>query len=126
MKLEELNAVPLITEDLVAELFGDTSDQEMVDMQKEIWSGIRRDLPKEIEQIRELAGNGSELFRKLCHRVAGYVGSGGLGRCCEVLRAIEYERVPPEEVLVLLDTLPELARESIEAMEERFPHLRLE
>lgn len=124
MDASTLRNTPLINEELVAELFGDTSDADMVEMQRELWAGIRRDLPREIEEIQEKAGEQfGEEVRRLMHRVAGYAGSGGLQRCCETLRSLEYGKLSQEEAGPALSSLGDLAEESIRTIEGRFPHL---
>lgn len=123
MKLADLDRIPLVSEELTSELYGDISDPEMLEMQKEIWAGITRDLPKEIQQIQALAKAGGEDYRKLLHRVAGYVGSGGLGRCCEALRALEYNKLSENEEAELLASLLRLSEESQKEMLARYPHL---
>lgn len=124
MTLQELAALPTVNEELVVELYGDTSDPDMVEMQTELWEGIKGDLFRELDEIGALWNqdpNGE--VRRVMHRVAGYSGSGGLHRCCEALRAAEKERVDAADVPEALEMARNAANEAITQIETRYPHL---
>lgn len=124
MNLHDLANLPVVNLELVAELYGDTSDAEMVEMQQELWQGIKTDLFRELHEISELwSRDTGEEVRRIMHRVAGYSGSGGLQRCCEILRAAEKSVIPASEVSEALKMATVSAREGISQIEERYPHL---
>lgn len=124
MTLAELSALPVINEELVQELYGDTSDQEMVEMQVELWQGIKADLFRELEEISRLwQSDPNGEVRRIMHRVAGYAGGGGLNRCCEALRGSEKEAIAAEDVSAALAIARAAAEEGMTLLELRFPHL---
>jgi hypothetical protein len=124
MKLHDLANLPVVNQELVAELYGDTSDAEMIEMQQELWQGIKADIFRELNEISELwSRDPGEEVRRMMHRVAGYSGSGGLQRCCEILRAAEKMVIPADEVPEALQIAAASAREGISQIEERYPHL---
>lgn len=124
MTLQQLASLPVVNEDLVSELYGDTSDPDMVEMQTELWQGIKTDLFRELEEISQLWQKGpGEEVRRMMHRVAGYSGSGGLHRCCEILRAAEKAMLDAADVPAGLVMATEAAREGISQIEARYPHL---
>ena len=125
MKASDFETIDLVSMDIAAELYGDTTDPEMVDMQKELWGGIRGDLLKELDEIiAASAGSIGEEVKRTMHRVAGYSGSGGLQRCCELLRALEHGKIPGEEVSTALQLARSAAVEGMGEIESRFPHLK--
>jgi HPt (histidine-containing phosphotransfer) domain-containing protein len=115
---------PVIDEEVVNELFAVGEDAELVEMQKEIWGGVRADLVRDIEEVRGLllAGN-REAGIKLVHRIAGYTSSAGLSRLSRSLRAVERAEVPDGSVDAFLQEVQTMAGPHLKEMEARFPHL---
>jgi hypothetical protein len=120
-----LHDCPSIDEEVVVELFGDSEEPELREMQIEIWSGVRKDFPVDLEEARKLLRDGEiETGKKLVHRIAGYTSSSGLSRVSRCLRAVERAEVPEDKIDQFLAETAVMAGENMTEMEARFPHLQ--
>lgn len=120
MEVTPHSSFPLLEEALGDELFASQEDREVVEMQREIWKEIRRDLPIDLRGLERVSA--AELKKHL-HRIRGYAATASLLRLSEILKAWETSSDP---ALMTADFLPEAIRASecsIKEIEQRYPHL---
>lgn len=122
--MNDFSAIPLVDDEITAELFTEDADPDMSQMQQELWQGVRRDLLRDLQSVRAefIAGNLEEA-RRLAHKVAGYSGSGGLKRVGVVLRKLQHGEIPDEEFLSTLDEIVTWSKAGMDEIEARYPHL---
>lgn len=114
-------SIPLINEELSAELFTPVDEPDYTEMQKQLWTGIRGGL--ETALLSAIASPADALQSNL-HRIRGYVSTAGMQRLERVLK--DWETQPAPETLANEFGVVALnvAQLSLAAIEEKYPHLR--
>lgn len=114
-------SIPLINEELSAELFTAVDEADHTEMQKHLWNGVRHGLDQD---LRSAIASPPDTLRSNLHRIRGYVSTTGMQRLAEVLRDWEThaapETVADERGAVALN----VAQLSLAAIEEKYPYLR--
>lgn len=113
----------LIDEQLAEELFSSSQGPDAVEMQQDIWQGVRNDLLADLERATTPGGS-PDTLRENLHRIRGYAATCALSRLGSFLA--DWEKSDPDPVASAPSRLPaalELAKESIGEIERRYPHL---
>jgi len=114
------SSFPILAEALSDELFAPQGDGEVVQMQREIWGGIRADLERD---LRGLEGASREDLMRHLHRIRGYVSTASLLRLSEILLAWENDPDPVRATKGFLCEALEVSGCSISEVERKYPHL---
>jgi len=112
--------LPLIDQSIADQLFGDISDPESIEMQREIWQGIRGELDGDLKQLASL--NGDELKSSL-HRIRGYCSTTALSRLGGLLNEWEHTDYVDSSTPTYLPLALAFGQQSIAEIEQRYPHL---
>ncbi len=113
----------LIDEHLAEELFSTAQGPDAVEMQQDIWQGVRNDLVGDLASTTT-HGPSADTLRENLHRIRGYAATCALSRLGNFLA--EWEKTDADPVGSTPSRLPvalELARASIAEIERRYPHL---
>lgn len=114
------NALPLIDESQVDEIFARSDDEEGTAMQLEIWNSIKESFLSDLET--GLTGD-TTLLRSTLHRIRGYAASAGAQRLAELLLAWEKESDPVGVAAVYFEESKKISSESFAEIEKRHPYL---
>ena len=116
-------SVPLVSDELLEQVYEYSSDPETSEEQLTLWTRIKVGLPEDLAALRQ-DPKAENAGATLIHRVTGYAASVGLDRCAAILHYLENSPdAAGSDPLELLDLAEEAARNGIAEVERRFPHL---
>lgn len=122
--MQDFSTVPLVDDEITTELYTLDGDPDNLEMQLELWQGVKRDLFHDLDSVRNAFREGRmDVAKSQAHKIAGYTGSGGLKRVGVVLRKLQHGEIPEDEFLPALDEIEGWCREGMSEIEGRFPYL---